>query len=138
MTEQEIMMFMQQFGNYFPKGTQFQLQKMLSQKENLSQNDLWSLPLKDPQKATYFAYLVGVFGVDRFWLQQPVSATIKLMITICWCFSFLLGYVIDWLGGLVLLCTMLAMFIWYIIDIATASRRAKALNYTTLMTYLTH
>lgn len=138
MTQQESMLFMQQYGSYFPGGTQFQLQEMLSQKENVSLNDLWSLPLKDPKKATLFAYLVGLFGVDRFWLQQKTSATIKLMITVCYCLSFLLMYFIDWLGGLVFLCTMLTMFIWWIIDIATASKRARALNYNTFITYLTH
>lgn len=134
MTQQESMLFMQQYGSYFPGGTQFQLQEMLSQKENVSLNDLWSLPLKDPKKATLFAYLVGVFGVDRFWLQQKTSGTIKLMTSICFCLSFLLVFFIDWLGGLVFLCTMLTMFIWWIIDIATASKRARAMNYT----YLTH
>ncbi len=138
MTQQDVTTYLQQYGSYFPGGTQFQLQEMLSQKENVSLNDLWSLPLKDPKKATLFAYLVGVFGVDRFWLQQKTSATIKLMITVCYCLSFLLMYFIDWLGGLVFLCTMLTMFIWWIIDIATASKRARAMNYTTLMTYLTH
>lgn len=138
MTQQDVTTYLQQYGSYFPEGKLFELQDTLTKRNDLSVTDLMSIELKDPKKATMLAYLVGVFGVDRFWLQQKTSATIKLMITVCYCLSFLLMYFIDWLGGLVFLCTMLAVVIWWIIDIATASKRARAMNYTTLMTYLTH
>lgn len=138
MTQQDVTTYLQQYGSYFPEGKLFELQDTLTKRNDLSVTDLMSIELKDPKKATLFAYLVGVFGVDRFWLQQKTSGTIKLMITVCYCLSFLLMYFIDWLGGLVFLCTMLAVVIWWIIDIATASKRARAMNYTTLMTYLTH
>ncbi|HCS87572.1 MAG TPA: hypothetical protein DIW30_03910 [Bacteroidales bacterium] len=138
MTQQDVTMFMMQYGNYFPNGTQFQLQEMLLQTENLSISNLMSLPLKDPKRITLFAYLVGAFGVDRFMLKQKTSAIIKLAITVCYILSIPLMYVSAAVGGTMFFCTMLAIFIWWIIDIATASKRARAMNYTTLMTYLAH
>lgn len=138
MTQQDVTTYLLQYGNYFPEGKLFELQDTLTKRNDLSVTNLMSIELKDPKKATLLANIAGTLGVDRFWLKQKTSAIIKLTISVCFCLSFPLMYFIDWLGGLVFLCTMLAVVIWWIIDVATASKRAKTLNYTTLMTYLTH
>lgn len=141
MTQQETEMFIMQKGSYFPQTQVPYLQEMLSKKENISFDDLWSVPLKNPTTALLLSIAGGTLGIDRFWLRQPVSALLKLMVTICYLVFYIVGSIQEdpsWGIIIGMLVAMAAVFIWYIIDITSASRRAQALNYSTFLTYLTH
>ena len=91
MTQQETEMFIMQKGSYFPQTQVPYLQEMLSKKENISFDDLWSVPLKNPTTALLLSIAGGTLGIDRFWLRQPVSALLKLMLTICYLVFYVVG-----------------------------------------------
>ena len=66
MTQQETEMFIMQKGSYFPQTQVPYLQEMLSKKENISFDDLWSVPLKNPTTALLLSIAGGTLGIDRF------------------------------------------------------------------------
>lgn len=141
MSQQETEMFIMQKGCYFPQTQIPFLQEMLSKKENISFDAIWSIPLKNPTMALLLSIAGGTLGIDRFWLRQPVPAIFKLMITICYLVFYILVSMPDdpsWGVIVGMLVAMAAMLIWYIIDITSASHRAQAINYSTILTYLTH
>lgn len=141
MTRQEIEMFMMQRGSCLRHSQIPLLQELLSKNENISLNDLWAVPLKSPETALLLAVAGGTLGIDRFWLKQPVSALFKLLITLCFLVLYMAASLQDEAGWVLVAAmagTMTAMFVWYILDILSASRRAQTINYTTILAYLTH
>lgn len=141
MTRQEIEMFMMQRGSCFRHSQIPLLQELLSKNENISLNDLWTVPLKNPETALLLAIAGGTLGIDRFWLKQPLSAVLKLLITLCFLVFYMAVSLQDeagWVLVAAMLGTMTAMFVWYILDILSASRRAQTINYTAILACLTH
>ncbi len=72
---------------------------------------LSAVPMKNPTTAILLAWFLGGLGVDRFYLGQTGSGVAKFLTC----------------GG---------FGIWWLIDLFTATNRAKQANYTKLMMYM--
>lgn len=111
MDQQKVDLYIMSNQKYFPA------EKMMYLKEKLSKIDeskfalLSSIELKDPTTILLVSLLIGGWGVDRFLLGDVAMGVLKLLT-----------------GGL---CGILTIIDWF-----SASKKAKEINFNTVMTML--
>jgi len=110
MEKEKIDQFIMINGKFFPEMMIGEVKKKLESLDESKESMLMSTEWKNPTVAFLFAFFLGCFGVDRFWLGQTGLGVVKLITC----------------GG----CE-----IWTIIDWFTAMGRAKTYNYNKLMMY---
>ncbi|WP_276880386.1 TM2 domain-containing protein [Bacteroides heparinolyticus] len=103
MEKEKIDQFLMINGKNFPEESMAQLRKRLANINESKANMLISMEWKSPMVGFLFAFFLGTYGIDRFWLKETGLGIFKL-ITI---------------GG----CG-----IWWLIDLFTISKRTKAFN----------
>lgn len=110
MEKEKIDQFIMINGKFFLEMMIGEVKKKLESLDESKESMLMSTEWKNPTVAFLFAFFLGCFGVDRFWLGQTGLGVVKLITC----------------GG----CG-----IWTIIDWFTAMGRAKTYNYNKLMMY---
>lgn len=103
--ESEINNFLAIHGECFPSEHLMFMRENLLKMEDKVFNRIKSFPFKEPNKMMIVAWLGGLFGIDRFQLDQPGIGVLKL----------LLGW--------------MTLGIWWIVDIATTIGRTRQWNY---------
>jgi len=107
MEQQQVEQWLAQNAKKLPAERVNELKDLLLKADENKAMAAQSISLKDPMTLTFIAWFVGYLGVDRFMLGQTGLGVAKLL-------TF---------GG---------CYIWAIIDIFTAGKRAKEFNYTKL------
>jgi hypothetical protein len=134
-------------GKYFPtmmiKNVKTKLESLDENKESMLLVTKW----KNPNTAFIFAFLLGNFGVDRFWLGQKGLGVVKLITFLGFYILYLIqSYQLLLAGGfnadcfdtrqvIVMYITLGCGQIWWLIDLFTVFGRAKKYNYNKLMTF---
>ena len=95
-------------ANKFPEFAQIQIREKLEAMSDDKSNQLIAIPWKDPMVTFLFAFFLGAFGGDRFYLGETGLGVLKLLTC----------------GGAGL---------WSFIDLFTAFGRAKTYNLNMLM-----
>lgn len=112
MTEDKVNMFMMANAKTFPQDKMLLIKdKLLTVDDSRFSTIAATMSYKSGVTATLLAWFLGCFGVDRFYTENTGLGVVKLLT----------------LGG----CG-----IWTIIDLFTASKRAKELNFNKLMLIL--
>ncbi len=108
MRSDEIVKFIKDNKNYFPKRKSDFLISQLIECEKINIELLYSIKFISPAKVLTMSVFLGIFGVDRFLVKDSFFGFLKL-------FTF---------GGL----GLLAVFDWFYI-----SKRVKKINYLNLL-----
>jgi len=103
--ESEINNFLAINGEYFPVEYMMFMRENLFKMDEKTFNRIKSFPYKEPSKIMIVAWIGGLFGIDRFMLDQPGIGVLKL----------LLGW--------------MTFGIWWIADIVTTIGRTRQWNY---------
>lgn len=110
MEKEKINQFIMINGKFFPEMMIGEVKQKLESLDESKESMLMSTEWKNPTVAFLFAFFLGGFGVDRFWLGQTGLGVVKLI-------------------------TCGAAGIWSLIDLFTVMGRAKTYNYNKLMMY---
>jgi len=103
--ESDVNNFLAIKGEYFPVEYMMFMRENLFKMDDKTFNHINSFPFKEPSKMMIVAWLGGLFGIDRFQLEQPVIGVLKLLF--------------GWM----------TFGIWWIADIATTLGRTRQYNY---------
>lgn len=139
MNESSVDMYIFQKGKFFrPEQIPFIREKLLAL-DDAKWSDLFTIKLKDPFIALMISFFGGPLGVDRMYLNKPLSGVCKLLVL----FAFVTSYFFVMLSedpslisSLSFLTLCLIYMIWYIVDICNASRRAREINSQLIQTIL--
>lgn len=108
MEKEKVNQFIMINGKCFPELMIGEVKQKLESLDESKESMLMATEWKNPTVAFLFAFFLGGFGVDRFWLGQTGLAIVKII-------------------------TCQGCFIWGLIDLFTAMGRAKTYNYNKLM-----
>lgn len=111
MEKEKVNQFMMINGKNFPEMMYQSIKSVLEGADENKETLLMSTEWKSPTVGFLFAFFLGGFGVDRFWLGDTGLGVVKLLTC----------------GGL---------GIWSLIDLFTVFGRTKQANYKKLMTLL--
>lgn len=111
MEKEKVNQFMMINGKNFPEMMYQSIKSVLEGADENKETLLMSTDWKSPTVGFLFAFFLGGFGVDRFWLGDTGLGVVKLLTC----------------GGL---------GIWSLIDLFTVFGRTKQANYKKLMTLL--
>lgn len=146
METSKVDMFIMKYGKYFPANNIPFIREKLLKSDDSIYASLFASKFKDPFIALLLSIAVGPLGADRFYLQKPGTAIIKLILTIIYTVASITLQVyvrtnnVDVKQTLIVsgLCVVLvfAVVIWYFIDIFCAQQRAKEINQKLLLTIL--
>lgn len=110
MEKEKIDQFVMINGKCFPEMMLNEVKKKLESLDESKESLLMATEWKNPTIAFLFAFFLGGFGADRFWLGQTGLGVVKLI-------------------------TCAGAGIWGLVDLFTVMNRAKMYNYNKLMTY---
>lgn len=139
MEQNDVDIFIMQKGNFFPEDKVGLLREQLLSAENLRLENLLMVKLKDSLLALIISIVGGIFGADRFYLHESVAGICKLSLTLAvYVLALISNLQINPGWGIViaLWVGMLAMWIWYFIDLSRVSRKVRELNYKSLLIHL--
>lgn len=108
MEKAKVDQFLMVNADKFPEIAQMQIREKLEKMDDSKENMLSVTPWKAPMTTFLFAFLLGGFGADRFYLGETGLGVLKLLTC----------------GG---------AGIWALIDLFTAFGRAKTYNLNMLM-----
>ncbi len=108
MDKANVDQFLMVNADKFPDFAQMQIREKLETMDESRESMLMAMPWKSPMATFLFAFLLGEFGADRFYLGETGLGVLKLLTC----------------GG---------AGIWALIDLFTAFGRAKTYNLNMLM-----
>lgn len=110
MEKEKINQFIMVNGKFFPEMMIEDVKQKLESLDESKESMLMATEWKNPTVAFLFAFFLGGFGVDRFWLGETGLGVVKII-------------------------TCAGAGIWGLIDLFTVMNRAKMYNYNKLMMY---
>lgn len=110
MEKEKVDQFMMANAKFFPPMMVGQIKEKLATLSEDKETMLISTDWKNPTVGFLFAFFLGGFGADRFWLGDTGLAVVKLI-------------------------TCGAGGIWSLIDLFTVGKRTREYNYKKFMTY---
>lgn len=92
-----------------------------------------AVKIREPLTATVLAIILGVFGIDRFYVRDYIQGTCKLTMCVIGVILILAGIAV-FNSGCLIVCyiAMVALLVWIIADAFCISYRARVLNYEDL------
>lgn len=110
MEKEKIDQFIMINGKFFPEMMLNEVKNKLENLDESKESMLMATEWKNPTIAFLFAFFLGGFGADRFWLGQTGLGVVKLI-------------------------TCAGCGIWGLVDLFTVMNRARMYNYNKLMVY---
>lgn len=110
MEKEKINQFIMVNGKFFPEMMIEDVKQKLESLDESKESMLMATEWKNPTVAFLFAFFLGGWGVDRFWLGETGLGVVKII-------------------------TCAGAGIWGLIDLFTVMNRAKMYNYNKLMMY---
>lgn len=135
----KVDLFMLSKNSMFPKSKLPLIREMLEKADEESWININSIAFKNPTTALLMSVAAGTYGVDRFYLKQPLLGIGKLCLTlmlVAWVIMVELTETDDWMFISFGVCVSLLVVFWYFIDIFLISKTTKEQNFNILLTIL--
>ena len=127
MEQSKLEFFIQSKGKFFPAEKIYTIRETLEKLDDSKANLLNIIKFKSTTTIVLFALFLGGLGVDRFATGSTGIGILKIVAMII---AQIIGIVASEDGDLAFLFIFsFAIWIWFIVEIFTASKRAKEYNY---------
>lgn len=126
-------------GSIFPNAQLPLLRVMLIKASDEDWVNINAAPFKNPITALIMSFAAGTYGVDRFYLGQPLLGIGKLFLTLvflAWLVAMEMTDLENWIAIVLGLCILSALLFWYFLDIYLVFKTAKEKNLKILLTIL--
>lgn len=131
MEQSKLEFFIQSKGKFFSAEKIYSIRETLERLDDNKANLLNIIQFKSPTTIVLFALFLGGFGVDRFATGSTGIGILKIVAMII---AQIIGIAASENRGLAFLFIFsLAIWIWFVVEIFTASKRAKEYNYQKFM-----
>ena len=138
METNKVDMFILKKSDLFPSNQTMLIRERLENMSDEKWIQLSMVQFKNPTTAIMISAGAGTFGADRFYINQPILGCCKLGLFLVFfisliCFEFNQD---SALYAILFLLTMIALLLWYFIDIFLISKEARQYNFNKLLTFL--
>lgn len=138
MEQNKIDLFLLKKGELFPSNQVIFIREKLQKVPDEKWAQLSILQFKNPTTAIMISAGAGTFGADRFYINQLIFGCCKLGLFLVFfvsliCFEFNQD---SALYAMLFILSMMALLLWYFIDIFLISKEARQYNYNSLLTFL--
>jgi len=131
MEQSKLEFFIQSKGKYFPAGKIYSIRETLEKLDDGKASMLNIISFKSTTTVTLFALFLGGFGVDRFVTGSTGIGILKIVAMIVMQICNVVASANSDFAALYIVTA--GVWVWFVVEIFTASKRAKDYNYQKLM-----
>lgn len=131
MEQQNAELFIQTKGKYFPADKIYTIREMLEKADDNKFNILNITPFKSTTTVVLFALFLGGLGIDRFITGSTGIGILKIVAGVIYFITYMAATANNDLAALFII--PVAIWIWFVVEIFTASKRTKNFNFQTFM-----